>query len=109
MRYMLLICAPADADVPASMAEDTEAWIEEMDARGVRLLGQELAPVTDATTVRVRHDDLQLFDGPFAETRELIAGFDLIEAPHLDAAVAVASRHPVAAWGAVEVRPYRQS
>lgn len=108
MRYLLLICAPADTEVPESMAQDTDAWIDEMDARGVRLLGQELAPVTDATTVRVRQDDVQLFDGPFAETRELIAGFDLIDAPDLDAAVAVASRHPVAAWGAVEVRPYRQ-
>lgn len=108
VRYLLLICAPSDAAVPDTMAQDTRDWVEEMDARGVRTLGQELAPVSDATTVRVRQDEVHLFDGPFAETRELIAGFDLIEAPDLDAALDVAARHPVAAWGSVEVRPYRQ-
>jgi len=108
VQYMLLICVPADTAPPATIGADTEAWVGEMDARGVRVLGQQLAGPSDATTVRVRDDQVLLADGPFAETREFIAGFDLIEAADLDTALDVAARHPVAGWGSVEVRPYHQ-
>ena len=107
MNYLMLVCIPADAEAPSTMPADTKAWTEEMDARGVRVMGQELAAVSTATTVRVREGQVALSDGPYAETRELIAGFDILEAPDLDAALAVAAQHPVAAWGCIEVRPYR--
>jgi hypothetical protein len=74
----------------------------------VRLLGDRLRPVSDATTVRVRNDELLISDGPFAETKEQIGGFDVIECADLDEAIEVASKHPVARFGAVEVRPFWQ-
>src|SRR5919199_1770935 len=105
MRYMLLICA--DESVEVSPDESSvEPWLEEMDGRGVRRDGSRLRPVSDATTVRVRGGEVVLSDGPFAETKELIAGFDVIECDDLDEAIEVASKHPVARFGAIEVRPF---
>jgi len=68
--------------------------------------GSRLSPVSDATTVRVRGGEVLLGDGPFAETKEQIAGFDVIECADLDEAIEVASKHPVARFGAVELRPF---
>jgi hypothetical protein len=108
MRYMLLICedpSAEEAPVEGSGAE-TEAWVEEMDGRGVRKAGDRLRPAVDATTVRVRGEEVLLSDGPFAETSELIAGFDLIDCADLDEAIEVASKHPMAKHGMIEVRPF---
>ena len=104
MRYMLLICV--DESVAANPNQSAEAWVEEMQGRGVRRDGSRLRPVSDATTVRLRGGEVVLSDGPFAETKEQIAGFDLIECQDLDEAVEVASKHPAATFGAVEVRPF---
>jgi hypothetical protein len=76
-----------------------------MDDRGVRQFGSRLRPVSDATTVQVRDGEVLLADGPFAETKEQIGGFDLIECKDLDAAIEVASKHPGAKFGTIEVRP----
>ncbi|HEX5407360.1 MAG TPA: YciI family protein [Pseudonocardiaceae bacterium] len=102
MKYMLLITAAPDAVVPANLP-DIEDWLAEVGSR--RLDGDRMRPVTDATTVRNRDGEVLLSDGPFAETREHIAGFDLIECADLDEAIDIASKHPVAHFGAVEVRP----
>jgi hypothetical protein len=110
MKYMLLICRDESIELSrqerADIGPSTDAWVTEMDGRGVRLQGQQLRPVSDATTVRVRGDDVLLADGPFAETKEQIAGFDLIECTDLDEAIEVASKHPVARFGTIEVRPF---
>jgi len=110
MRYMLLICADETMQLSpeegAAMGSATESWVAEMDGRGVRLQGDRLRPVSDATTVRVRGGETLVSDGPFAETKEQIAGFDLLECADLDEAIEVASRHPVARIGTVEVRPF---
>ena len=110
MKYLLMICGDESAELTpeerADMASSTEAWVEEMDGRGVRQLGQRLRPVSDATTVRMRGGDLLVADGPFAETKEQIAGFDVIECADLDEAIEVASKHPVARFGTIEVRPF---
>jgi hypothetical protein len=110
VKYMLMICGDESVELSpeelADMVSSTEAWVEEMDGRGVRLLGNQLRPVSDATTVRVRGGDLLVADGPFAETKEQIAGFDVIECADLDEAIEVASRHPVARYGTIEVRPF---
>jgi hypothetical protein len=110
MRYLLLICAdesletsPADAEV---MRRDTEAWVAEMDGRGIRLDGNRVRPVADATTVRVRDGETLVTDGPFAEAKEQMAGYDLIECADLDEAIEVASKHPMARVGLIEVRPF---
>jgi hypothetical protein len=80
--------------------------MREMDERGVRLQGHQLAPVSDATTVRVRKGEVLLADGPFAETKEHIGGFDILACENLDEAIEVAARHPVARFGTIEVRPF---
>jgi hypothetical protein len=110
MKYLLLICSDEDVELtPEKQAEigpTMDAWLKDVDGRGVRLLGSQLRPVSDATTVRMRGGDVLLADGPFAETKEQIAGFDIIECADLDEAIDVASRHPVARFGSIEVRPF---
>jgi hypothetical protein len=110
MKYMLLICADENveltAEEQAEIGPTMDAWLKDVDGRGVRLLGNQLRPVSDATTVRMRGGDVLVADGPFAETKEQIAGFDIIECADLDEAIDVASRHPVARFGSVEVRPF---
>jgi hypothetical protein len=103
---MLLICTDPEApsDPPGVPAIDD--WVEEMDGRNVRQLGEQLAPSSAATTVRVRDGKTLLTDGPFAETKEQICGFDIIECADLDEAIAVAAQHPMAWEGRVEVRPF---
>src|SRR5690349_4957961 len=105
MRYLLFICADESVQVPPEEGS-AERWVEEMDGRGVRREGSRLRPVSDATTVRLQRGEVVLSDGPFAETKEQIAGFDIIECEDLDEAIEVASKHPVARFGAVEVRPF---
>ena len=112
MKYMMLICSddsvvlsPQErAEIPAA----TEAWVQEMDSSGTRLLGDRLRPPSDATTVRVRNAQVLLADGPFAETKEQIAGFDIIECEDLDQALDEAAKHAVARFGLIEVRPFLQ-
>ena len=105
MRYMLLICADESVEVSPD-ERSAEAWVEEMGRRKVRRDGSRLRPVSDATTVRLRDGEVVLSDGPFAETKEQIAGFDVIDCEDLDEAIEVASKHPVARYGTIEVRPF---
>jgi hypothetical protein len=110
MRYMLLICGDESVVPTNEESEDMRtsaiSWVEEMDGRGVRLQGSRLRPVSEATTVRVRDEKLMVSDGPFAETKEQMGGYDLIECKDLDEAIEVASKHPVARFGSVEIRPF---
>ena len=112
MTYLMLICVAEDVQLTpeqsATMGPATESWVAEMDGRGVRREGMPLRPVREAATVRVRDGEVLVSDGPFAETKEQIAGFDLLECADLDEAIEVASRHPVARIGTIEVRPLQQ-
>ncbi|TDB75485.1 YciI family protein [Micromonospora sp. KC723] len=109
MRYMMLICE--DESVAFTEEEDRatmaaiDAWVQEMNDRNVRVQGNRLRPVSDATTIKVRDGEVLLADGPFAEAKEQIAGFDIIDCANLDEAIEVAAKHPVAAFGTIEVRP----
>src|SRR5438128_10948016 len=78
---------------------------EEMGARGVLQGGERLQPVTTGTTVRVRDDEVVTSDGPFAETKEQIGGYYLVDCKDLDEAIEVASKIPGARHGSIEVRP----
>jgi hypothetical protein len=105
---MLLICGQ-ESDI-ASLADDPAlpgrgGWADEMIRRGVFALGEGLRPVAEATTVRVRGDEVLLTDGPFAETKDQIGGFNVIECADLDEAIEVASKHPAAKFGMIEIRP----
>lgn len=110
MKYMLMICRDQSIELSpeerAEMPGSVEAWMADVNSRGIHLLGQELRPVSDATTVRMRAGEILIADGPFAETKEHIAGFDLIDCADLDEATEVAAKHPVARYGAIEVRPF---
>jgi hypothetical protein len=113
MKYMLIHCADEsrdrshDAPDHAEIVQRTLAsWIAEMSGRGVLLHGDALRPVSDATTVRVRDEQTLIADGPFAETKEQVGGYDVIECADLDEAIEVASKHPTAAFGTIEVRPF---
>ncbi|MFF0013843.1 YciI family protein [Streptomyces sp. NPDC005374] len=104
MKYMLLVCGDDTND--ASGMAPVEPWVEELGDRGVRQHGHRLALPADAVTVRVRGGEVLRTDGPFAETKEYVAGFDILECDSLEEAVQAAAKHPVAAIGAMEVRPF---
>ena len=111
MRYALLICgdeqsmlARSPEEAQAGMAEYM-AFGEEMGKRGVLGGGERLRPSSTASTVQVRDGGVVIADGPFAETKEQIAGFYLIECADLDEALEVAAQIPAAAYGTIEVRP----
>lgn len=109
MKYLLFICAdglPAPEDL-AVLQRECPAWVDEMDRRGVRLFGRELELPETAVTVRVRDGATLVTDGPFAETKEFVAGFDLIECADLDEAIEVAAKHPSSWFQAIEIRPFR--
>ncbi len=108
MRYMLMICTdetvqPSPAEIQADAG--FTAWMDELQRRDVLSGGERLRPSTDATTVRVRDGDVVTSDGPFAETKELIGGFNIIDCQDLDEAIELAAKHPAARYGAIEVRP----
>jgi hypothetical protein len=105
VRYLLMVCVDESVEVSPEEALP-DAWVQEMDGRGVRQLGSRLRPVRDATTVRLRDGDVVLSDGPFAETKEQIGGFDVIDCEDLDEAIEVASKHPGARFGTIELRPF---
>ncbi len=90
------------------MNRDFPAYFEEMDRRGVRLLGRELDLPETAVTVRVRGGETLVSDGPFAETKEFVGGFDLLDCADLDEAIEVESKSPVARFLPFEVRPVRE-
>jgi hypothetical protein len=111
MKYLMLVCRdPAIELTPqqrAAMRDAVIAWVDEMEGRGILLPGgHEPRPVSDARTVRIRGDEVLISDGPFAETKEQIAGFDVLECASLDEAIEVAVKHPVARLGSIDVRPF---
>jgi hypothetical protein len=108
MRYLMFVATDPDTDADASL-EGTipiEEWCDKNDTAGVRLIGDRVRPAQDATTVRRRNGKLLVTDGPFAESREWIVGFDVLECADLDEAIAVAAEHPMAARGRIELRPF---
>jgi hypothetical protein len=108
IRYMMLVCTDPAVDPEGfTRIEPVDPWVAEMNGRGVRLYGTELEPPGSARTVRVRDARTLVTDGPFAETKEQIAGFDVLDCAGLDEAVEVASRHPMARLGILELRPFK--
>jgi len=106
MRYLMFVCVDPAAEKYVPEEDNIEEWVAEMDGRGVRILGNRLKEPKDATTVRRRKGKVIVTDGPFAETKEWIAGFDLIECDDLETAIEIASKHPMARFGRIEIRPF---
>ncbi|HEY9339594.1 YciI family protein [Kribbella sp. NPDC050459] len=103
MKYLLMICG--DESAAAHADDGCGGWSEEMESRGVVTGAAGLRPPDEATTLRVREGELLLTDGPFAETKEQIGGFVLIDCADLDEAIEIAAKHPAAGYGTIEIRP----
>jgi hypothetical protein len=93
------------AAIPAAV----EAWVTEMDGRGVRLQGHVLAPGSEAATVKVRGGEAIVNDGTLSEATAEISGFNILECADLDEALVVSAKHPVATFGTLELRPFAES
>ena len=111
MKYMLLLYQEPDAGPDRGTAEwDAEmarwfAVTDEMGGAGVLVAGNALQPTTTATTLREREGEVLLTDGPFAETKEVLGGFYVIDVADLDEATRWAAKMPLAPYGSVEIRP----
>ncbi len=110
MRYLLLIyneesTEPLPDDVANDQNQAYGAFTAELRSRGLFEAGEALTPTTTATTVRVRAGETVTTDGPFAETKEALGGFYLIQARDLDEAIEMAAKIPGAKSGSIEVRP----
>src|SRR5580704_5031454 len=111
MRYLLIYTA--DPDLDSQWGDEAQAalssWLEEVIRPGISLQGSGLRPAADATTIKIRNGELIVTDGPFAETKEQVAGYDVLECPDIDEAVRWASKHPSLFGGAIEIRPLLDS
>jgi hypothetical protein len=115
MKFLLMVCWDGDRlnaeDEPAAATADDAAedegfpWLDDLQARGMWVIGDRLAAPRRAKSVRVRDGKKLVTDGPFAETKEVVGGFDLIECGSFEEAVEIAAGHPVAEVGTIEVRP----
>jgi hypothetical protein len=109
MKCMLLIYAPSESDAtPEDRAAEMPLWqtfTEGLQEAGLLVDGEQLQPPGAATTVRVRGGETQITDGPFAETKEFLAGYYVLDCPDIDVAVEQAARAPAAQYASVEVRP----
>jgi hypothetical protein len=106
MKYMMFVCTDTEPETDLSAAPDIEEWVAQNEAQGRRVEGSVLGSPSSATTVRVRGGELLVSDGPFAETKEVIVGFDILECADLDEAIEVARAHPMAWSGRLELRPF---
>lgn len=106
MQFLMLVCRDTvPVEPPATPGGDVEEWVSTMDGRGLRVAGDRLAPEAEASVVRVRAGEVQVTDGPFLETKEVLGGFDLLECRDMAQAIDVAAAHPFATQGVMEIRP----
>lgn len=114
MQYMLMDYVPMPGWDELKRSEQEHwlgayrAYMQAMQNAGVLKSSNGLHPISAATTVRIRDGKTQILDGPYAETKEQLGGFHMIETADLDAALAWAARSPTALYGVVEVRPVRE-
>lgn len=106
MRYLMLVLNTPDDPGDTAAPTPIEEWARKVYGSGAGVLGDRLRPQEHAVGVRVRAGEVLVTDGPFAEAKESIGGFDVIEAHDLDEAISIASQHPMAFGGAIELRPF---
>lgn len=109
MQFMMFVASDAEPDEKPEQPGDIEAWLEEVERTGKRVTGDRLKSTKKAKTVRVRKGKLLVTDGPFAETREVILGFDILECDSMEEAIAIAAKHPMARAGRIELREFYES
>jgi hypothetical protein len=113
MKFMMLVCWDAGAMNDQTEPDPAEAyepesfpWLDDVQGRGKWVTGDQLAPPRRGRSVRVRDGQVVVSDGPFAETKEAVGGFDILECDSLEEAVEIAAGHPIAQFGTIEVRPF---
>ena len=110
MKIMLFIYPDRKVELTAAqrsaIPKAVSAWVSEMDARGVREQGHVLQPVSEAATVRVRDGETMIGNGPLLDAVPHVSGFNILDCTDLDEAIEVASKHPVATFGILELRPF---
>ena len=112
MKYLMLICwdaermdAQTEPDSNDTPSDESFPWLGDVQERGVWVAGDQLAPPRRARSIRFRGGKVMITDGPFAETKEVVGGFDILECGSLEEAVEIAAEHPAAQTGTIEVRP----
>jgi hypothetical protein len=105
MQYLLIISHDDFFTPTETLFQDIGAWMKKMERVGVRVYGNPLRPAGDATTVRVREGKVVLRNGPFANSKEKMCAYELIECSSNEEAIEVASQHPMAKAATIEVRP----
>lgn len=103
-EYLMFVCTDTEPDTDTTNEPDIEDWVAEGERRGIRKQGDQLVARDKAKTIRIRNGETMITDGPFTETKEWIAGYDLLACKDLEEAIDYASRHPMARRGRIEVR-----
>ncbi|MDP3737934.1 MAG: YciI family protein [Hyphomonadaceae bacterium] len=106
MQFMMFVCSDSEPDDKPETPGEVETWVDTLEKNGKRLMGDRLRPNKDARTVRVRKGKVIVTDGPFAEAKEVIVGFDILECDSMEEAIAIAARHPMARAGRLELRAF---
>ena len=107
MKYVCLVYGE-EKDIAAMSDDECMAYDASLRKEGRCIASEALQPVRTAATVRVRNGKVDIIDGPFTETKEILAGFYLIEAADMDEAIKLAAQIPPARVGSIEVRPVRE-
>jgi len=105
MKYMMFVVTSLEPDAETDES-DVDLWVDPLDAAGKRIIGEVLQPTSASTVVKVRGGKVLTTKGPYVETAEVICGFDILDVEDLDEAIEIASRHPMARNGQLELRPF---
>jgi hypothetical protein len=105
MRYLMFVCTDPEPDTSDAEVPSVDDWFDGIDP-GKWVMGERLRPAQDAKVVRIRDGQVLVTDGAFTESKEWIAGFDILDCDSLDEAISIASKHPMAREGHIEVREF---
>jgi hypothetical protein len=105
MEFLMFVVDDPTAEPYVEAEDNIVEWVAELDERGMDVKGDRLRPASDARTIRIRDGKTIVTTGPFTESREVIAGYGVINAADLAEAIEVSSRHPMARFGRIELRP----
>jgi len=110
MKFLMLVCRDEAIEFTPEdrkhIGPQVEAWVSEMEERGIRLQGEVLAPVSATTTIAVSGGETRVQQGPRVEMSAPASGFNLLECADLAEAVEVSAKHPIARFGVIELRPF---
>ncbi|AGW40843.1 hypothetical protein O159_06640 [Leifsonia xyli subsp. cynodontis DSM 46306] len=105
VKYMMFVMTDPEPDTVPDES-DVERWVDDLDASGKRIIGEVLEPPTSARVIRIRDGERSVAEGGGADSTAWICGFDILECESIDEAVEIASRHPMARNGRLEIRPF---